>query len=76
MQGHERFLEELKKKHGAKVDEAVLAQVKVDLNAPSTQERKGPVPGYVAPPANAPPSRTVAPPPPAPEPGGSRAAQQ
>ncbi|HLL53225.1 MAG TPA: peptidyl-prolyl cis-trans isomerase [Myxococcaceae bacterium] len=76
MQGHERFLEELKKKHGAKVDEAVLAQVKVDVNAPSTQERKGPVPGYVAPPANAPPSRTVAPPPTAPEPGGSRAAQQ
>jgi hypothetical protein len=75
MQGHEQFLEELKKKHGVKLDEAQLAQVKVDVNAPSTLERKGPVPGFVPPPAGAPPAHTVSPPPSSPNPGAPRAAQ-
>lgn len=61
MQGHEHFLDELKKKHQVKIDDAALAKVKVDLQTPAQQSKGGP-PGFLPPPVTAPPSPTVAPP--------------
>lgn len=76
MEAHARFLEELKQKYGARIDDKALAEVKVDLQAPQKAPQQQGVPGFVGPTSSTPPSLTVPPPTPAPNPGGSRAAAQ